>query len=247
MRWSDFPFGSTIRPRPLHPPILLEEIRRRIDATFADKLAPLGFVKVSRRFEVWVRRRTAEIYDVAGPNFVKSDAALGMVQVSISASLHLPLVESIYHRLAGGVYRVQDGTASLRPDVIPRKARQSRFFWSVAYSHDDAVMIADYVICQLSKLECVVDYSSLLSENIFLLAEKKAIVLALMDRQDEAESLLLSSMEEQELRFRGRTAVLMDFPDWRAKVGLLQALNDGKWARLVEEAAEDVRLRGERY
>lgn len=97
-------------------------------------------------------------------------------------------------------------------------------------------MIVDRIIDDgLPRLEQVTDYESFLSFNPGLYAERKAILLALVGRTDEAQRLLETSIEEQKSRHKGDKP-LETLPDWKVKVGLLEALRTGRFNELVAKA-----------
>lgn len=162
-----------------------------------------------------------------------------MVRVGVSVSLHLPVVEKIYHQLAGGIYRIQFPTGGVPypPSMKKKKLPTAWYFWAMAYSEEATQMIIDQIVDYgLPRLEQVTDYESFLFfNNPFLYAEKKAILLALVGRTDEAQRLLEVSIEEQKSRHKGAEP-LDTLPDWKAKVGLLEALRTGLFNELVEKA-----------
>lgn len=235
-----YPGSSPMPPNARHAPISLIELRQRIMDSVAAELNPLGFERPSKKFELWVRRRTPYIYDLAGPHFVKSTSSDGCQQVSVSACLHLPIVEKIYHQLAGGVYRIQSGTAGKMLYLAYRKEHlpTTWYFWTTAYSEEATQMMVDQIINYgFPLLEQVMDYESLLSHPLLrAYPEKEAIILALVGRRDMAQRLLETSIEKQKSLLIKRVESLDTFPDWRTKVGLLKALRTGRFDDLVEKA-----------
>ncbi|MBT9137168.1 MAG: hypothetical protein DDT34_02255 [Firmicutes bacterium] len=219
----------------------------------AAELEPRGFLRPSRKFETWVRRRTPYIYDLAGLRFVQSVPSIGMVQVGVNVALHLPVVEKIYHQLLGGIYRIQSGTAgemlclAYRSEKLPT----AWFFWATAYSEKATQMIVDQIVSYgLPLLEQVTDYESLLAHpflsNISVLygitPPKKAILLALVGRTDEAQRLLKSAIEaieeDEKLRAaRYKGSEPQEPTGWKVQhVEILEALKTGRFNELVDKA-----------
>lgn len=236
-------WDSPIPPKPHHAPIPLPDLRQRITDQVETALKPLGFERPSRKFETWVRRRTPYIFDLAGAHFVKSEPSIGMVQVGVIAALHLPVVETIYHRFAGGIYRVQSGTAGKMLYLVYRKEKlpTAWFFWATAYSEKTTQMIVDQIVNYgLPLLEQVTDYESLLAHPFLsdLSSSRKAILLALVGQTDEAQRLLESAIEEDEKqrnRYKGKEPQ-EDFPEWKVHADILDALRTDRFNELVEKA-----------
>lgn len=243
-RWDRFPWSATIEPKPRHAPIPLPELRQRITDQVGAALKPRGFQCPSRRFETWVRRRTPHIYDLAEAHFIKSEPSIGMVEVEVIAALHLPVVEKIYHRFAGSMYRVQWWTASKRLSFVYRKEKLpiSWYFWATAYSEEATQMIVDQIVSYgLPLLEQVTDYESLLAHPFLssnISSSKKAILLALVGRTDEAQRLLESAIDkDEELRNRYKGKEPQEtIPEWKAHAGILDALRTNRFNELVEKA-----------
>lgn len=246
--WSRFPWSATLEPKPRHAPIPLPELRQRITDQVAAALKPRGFERPSRRFETWVRRRTPCLYDLASVRFVSSEPSMGMIQVGADAGLHLPIVEKIYHRFSGGIYRVQFGTAGVMLHLAYRKQKlpTAWFFWATAYSEKATQMIVDQIVeYSLPLLEQVADYESLLVHPFLRMSSaQKAILLALVGRTEEAQRVLELTIEEDE---KVRTShkgsePLETFPEQRARIGILEALRSGQFSELVEEVAASIKV-----
>ncbi len=245
VRWDRFPWIATIQPKPRHAPIPLPELRQRITNKVEAVLKPLGFERRSKKFEVWTRPRTPCIYDLAGVHFVKSEPSTGLLQVGIVAALHVPVVEKIYHQFASGIYRVQSGTAGEMLYLVYRKEKlpTAWYFWATAYSEETTQMMVDQIINYgLPLLEQVTDYTSLLAHPFLssnISSSKKAILLALVGRTDEAQRLLESAIAEDEKlrnRYKGEEPQ-ENCAEWNAHTGILDALKSDRFNELVQKAA----------
>jgi hypothetical protein len=242
-----YPGSSPIPPKPRHALIPLPELRQRITDQVGVALKSRGFERPSHKFETWVRRRTPYIYDLTGAHFIKSEPSIGMVQVGVSASLHLSVVEKIYHRFAGGIYRVQSGTAGKMLYLVYEKEKLPTvwYFWANAYSEDTTQMVVNQIVSYgLPLLEKVTDYESLLVHPFgsSICFSKKAILLALIDRIDEAQQLLISAIEEDD---KVRAAYKGSGPpeihsEWQVHIDIFDALRTNRFNELVKDVAANV-------
>lgn len=236
-----YPMGRGA-PKPRHAPIPLPELRQRIAEKIGSALNPIGFGLPSKRFDIWARYRAPNVVDLAGINFVQSNASNGMLQISIVCALHLPVIEKIYCHFAGGIYRLQSGTAGgqLYLAYPKEKLPTAWYFWTTAYSEEAMQMIIDQIIDYgLPLLEEVTDYETLLSHPFLsknISTSKRAILLALTGCTAEAQDLLEQAVNENE-QLRSRYAgdgVQEEIPEWKAHAGILQSLKSNQFEQLME-------------
>jgi len=106
---SRYPTTNYKPPKAKHDPIRLAEIKHRIVLAVNRNLSKNDFQQVRKNIELWVRKRTEDVYDVISLQFDPSPS-LGCIRVLVNIGYHSPQVELRFLELANKSYDLSSST-----------------------------------------------------------------------------------------------------------------------------------------
>lgn len=134
---SRYPATNYTPPKAKHDPIRLSEIKQRIVISVDRDLSKNGFQCVGNNLEIWVRKRTEDIFDLISLLFDPRPSQ-GCIRVLVNIGYHAPQVEKYFLELADKSYDLSSSTdGGYCYQLNPKETKAEWMFWDIAFEESE--------------------------------------------------------------------------------------------------------------
>ncbi len=223
-----YPITNYKPPKAKHDPVRLAEIKQRIVIAVNHNLSKNDFQQVRKNLELWVRKRTDDIYDVISLQF-DSHPSLGCIRVLVNIGYHSSKVEKLFCKLADESYDLTTSTdGGYCYQVNPDETKTEWMFWNIAFEEsekDDLIYhINTFGISFLEKVSSHKELLAFIERRKGPFHIQRAILYQLLGNREKSLEILKSSKQHEIEKHSGRLDEIKKTPLWIIREKLLDEI-----------------------